>query len=236
MNEVTVAPRLGFFGKLPARGDFVCRRLQRDFTDPWDGWLQDAVAMSAQQLGDGWLDTYLTAPIWRFLLSPGICGELPMLGVVMPSVDRVGRYFPLTMAVAIGESAMPARTMLTAAPWFAEVEKLALSALEDDADLDRLDQEAETIAPPAGEEASGAAYHTERAVSVTLGSNRGVDASAAEVMDGLLALLAGRYTLWWTSGSEQFVPSLVVAEGLPPVERFAALLDGRWEQWGWKTR
>jgi len=236
MNEVTVAPRLGFFGKLPARGDFVCRRLQRDSTDPWDGWLQDAVAMSAQQLGDGWLDTYLTAPIWRFLLSPGICGELPMLGVMMPSVDRVGRYFPLTMAVTIGESAMPARTMLTAAPWFAEVEKLALSALEDDADLDRLDQKAETIAPPAGEEASGAAYHAERAVSVTLGSNRGVDASAAEVMDGLLALLAGRYTLWWTSGSEQFVPSLVVAEGLPPVERFAALLDGRWEQWGWKTR
>jgi type VI secretion system protein ImpM len=236
MNEVTVAPRLGFFGKLPARGDFVSRRLQRDFTDPWDGWLQDAVAMSAQQLGRDWLDTYLTAPIWRFLLASGVCGEAPMLGVMMPSVDRVGRYFPLTLAVALGDSAAPARTMLGAGAWFEEVEKLALSALEDDADLDRLDQEAEAIAPPSGGESTGAAYRTERAVSVTLGGNRGVDASAAEVMDGLLGLLAPRYTLWWTSGSEQFAPSLVVAEGLPPVERFAALLDGRWEQWGWKTR
>jgi type VI secretion system protein ImpM len=236
MNDVTVAPRLGFFGKLPARGDFVTRRLQRDFTDPWDAWLQDAVAMSSQQLGPDWLDTYLTAPIWRFLLSAGVCGEPAMLGVIMPSVDRVGRYFPLTMAVAIGRSAAPARTMLAAGSWFEEVEKLALSALEDDADLDRLDQAAESIAPPSGDETAGAAYHTDRAVSVALGGNRGADVTAAEVMDGLLQLLAARYTLWWTSGSEQFAPSLVVAEGLPPVERFAALLDGRWEQWGWKTR
>jgi type VI secretion system protein ImpM len=236
MNEVTVAPRLGFFGKLPARGDFVCRRLQRDFTDPWDGWLQDAVAMSSQQLGQDWLDTYLTAPIWRFLLSSGVCGELPMIGVMMSSVDRVGRYFPLTLAVALGESAAPARTMLSAGAWFEAVEELALSALEDDADLDQLDEEAEAIAPPSGEDSGGATYRTERAVSVMLGANGGADASAAEVMDGLLALLASRYTLWWTSGSEQFAPSLVVAEGLPPVERFAALLDGRWEQWGWKIR
>ncbi|HEX7968785.1 MAG TPA: type VI secretion system-associated protein TagF, partial [Stellaceae bacterium] len=98
-------PRLGFFGKVPARGDFVSRRLVRDFTEPWDGWLQDALAMSAQQLAEAWLSTYLTAPIWRFLLSSGVCGEMPMLGVVMPSVDRVGRYFPLTLAVAVPDSA-----------------------------------------------------------------------------------------------------------------------------------
>ena len=151
MSEVALAPRLGFFGKLPARGDFVTRRLTRDFTDPWDGWLQDAIAMSAQQLGADWLDTYLTAPIWRFLLSAGVCGRLPMLGVMMPSVDRVGRYFPLTLAVTIADSAMPARAMLTAASWFDEVEQLALSALEDDADLDRIDREAEAIAPPTSE-------------------------------------------------------------------------------------
>jgi type VI secretion system protein ImpM len=236
MNGVAVGQRLGFFGKLPARGDFVCRRLLRDFTDPWDGWLQDAIAMSSQQLGEDWLDTYLTAPIWRFLLSPGVCSDLPMLGVVMPSVDRVGRYFPLTLAIAVTESAAPARTMLTAGTWFEEVEKLALSALEDDADLDRLDQDAEAIGPPAEQQVGAASYRTERAVSVVLGGERGSEASAADVVDGLLALLAARYTLWWTSGSEQFKPSLVAAEGLPPVERFAALLDGRWEQWGWKTR
>jgi type VI secretion system protein ImpM len=234
MNEVALAPRLGFFGKLPARGDFVTRRLTRDFTDPWDGWLQDAIAMSAQQLGADWLDTYLTAPIWRFLLSPGICGQGPMLGVMMPSVDRVGRYFPLTLAVTVADCATPAKAMLTAGAWFDEVEQLALSALEDDADLDRIDQQAEAIAPPSVEQPGAASYRTDRAVSIELGEN-GADAAAGAI-DSVLGLLASRYTLWWTSGSDRCKPSLVFAESLPSVERFAALLDGKWERWGWKTR
>ncbi len=233
MNEPAAGPRLGFFGKLPARGDFVSRRLVRDFTEPWDGWLQDALAMSSRQLAEDWLDIYLTAPIWRFLLSSGVCGGMPMLGVVMPSVDRVGRYFPLTLAVAAADSAAPARTMLGAGAWFGEVERLALSALEDNADLEQLDRDAEAIGPPGDGEPPGARYRTERAVSVEL---EGEGATAAAAMDGVLALLAERYSLWWTSGSEQVKPALVVAEGLPPVERFAALLDGRWERWGWKTR
>lgn len=234
MNEVAFAPRLGFYGKLPARGDFVTRRLTRDFTDPWDGWLQDAIAMSAQQLGEEWLDTYLTAPIWRFLMSPGICGQLPMLGVMMPSVDRVGRYFPLTLAVTVADCAAPARAMFSAAAWFDAVEQLALSALEDDADLDRIDQQAEAIAPPSPGAADSACYGTDRAVAVELGES-GADAAAGAI-DAMLDLLASRYTLWWTSGSDRFKPSLVFAQGLPSVERFAALLDGKWEQWGWKTR
>ncbi len=233
MNEAGLGPRLGFFGKVPARGDFVSRRLVRDFTEPWDGWLQDAIATSARQLGENWLSTYLTAPIWRFLLSTGTCGTLPMLGVVMPSVDRVGRYFPLTLAVAVSDSDAPARTMLGAGAWFEDVEKLALAALDEGTDLDRLDQDAETIGPPAGEGPGAARYRSERAVSVELD---GDDTPVAAAMDGVLALLVPRYSLWWTSGSEQVKPALVVVEGLPPVERFVALLDGRWEQWGWKTR
>src|SRR5260221_5477127 len=235
MNEVALAPRLGFFGKLPARGDFVTRRLTRDFTDPWDGWLQDAIATSAQQLGEEWLDSYLTAPIWRFLLSSGVCGQMPMLGVMMPSVDRVGRYFPLTLAVTVVDSPAPAQTMLTAASSVDDGEQLGLSPLQEGADLDRIDQEAEAIAPPSPEHPDGASYRTDRAVSVELGDGSGADAAAGAI-DGVLGLLASRYTLWWTSGSDRFKPSLVFAEGLPSVERFAALLDGRWEQWGWKTR
>src|SRR5258708_26503333 len=148
MNEGALAPRLGCFGKLPARGDFVTRRLTRDFTDPWDGWLQDAIAMSAEQLGEDWLDSYLTAPIWRFLLSSGVCGQMPMLGVMMPSVDRVGRYFPLTLAVTVADTAAPAKTMLTAASWFDGVEQLALSPLAEDAALDPIDHTPAPIPPP----------------------------------------------------------------------------------------
>ena len=51
----------------------------------------------------------------------------------------------------------------------------------------------------------------------------------------LHSLVAGRfgaYTLWWTEGSEDIMPSLLVCSGLPPAEGFAALLDGRWQEAG----
>src|SRR5690606_25700162 len=82
----------------PSRGDFVGRRLPADFVGPWDAWLQSAMATSRNALGSEWLDVYLTSPLWRFALSPGACGAAGHVGVVMPSVDNVGRYFPLTAA------------------------------------------------------------------------------------------------------------------------------------------
>ncbi len=86
---------VGFYGKLPVVGDFVSRRLPNEFIKPWDGWLQSAIAASREELGDEWLNSYLTSPIWRFLLSPGVCGNKAVAGIMMPSVDRVGRYYPL---------------------------------------------------------------------------------------------------------------------------------------------
>ncbi len=39
----------------------------------------------------------MEAPIWRFLLPAGACGAQAALGVWLPSVDRVGRQFPLAL-------------------------------------------------------------------------------------------------------------------------------------------
>ena len=88
----------GFYGKLPARGDFVRAGLPRDFTDPWDDWLQSVIAGSRSLMGEAWLPAFLEAPVWRFTLPPGMCGAQAALGLMLPSVDRAGRYFPLTFA------------------------------------------------------------------------------------------------------------------------------------------
>jgi len=111
----------GFFGKVPSHGDFVARRLPAAFTEPWDAWLQAGMADSRAQLGDAWLPTYLNSPIWRFALGAGVCGPQAWSGVMMPSVDRVGRYFPFTIAAGCD---------LPPAAWYATLEDLALSALD----------------------------------------------------------------------------------------------------------
>ena len=122
----------GWFGKLPSLGDFASRRLPDTFISRWDTWLQLGMAESRTMLGERWMDVYLTSPIWRFALMPGVLDEGAWAGVMMPSVDKVGRHFPLTIAVEVtshaGDDA--AWRMVGALDWFAAIEHVALSALD----------------------------------------------------------------------------------------------------------
>ena len=71
-------PGGGFYGKLPSEGDFVTRRLPWEFTSVWDDWLQQGMHASRVALGAGWLDLYLSAPIWR-------------LAICRPPASTIGR-------------------------------------------------------------------------------------------------------------------------------------------------
>ncbi len=96
----------GFAGKVPARGDFVHAGLPRDFADPWHDWQSSVIAGSRAIMGETWLEAFLEAPVWRFVLPAGLCGKRAAIGLIMPSVDKVGRYFPLTFA-ALPNAGMP---------------------------------------------------------------------------------------------------------------------------------
>jgi type VI secretion system protein ImpM len=125
---------IGFYGKLPARGDFVRAGLPREFTDLWDAWLQSVIAGSQSLMGEPWLSAYLEAPIWRFTLPPGMCGSLAALGLMLPSVDKAGRYFPLTFA-ALRTGGFAASS---GEAWLAQCEVAGLSALEKDTPPDEI--------------------------------------------------------------------------------------------------
>ena len=129
---------VGFYGKLPARGDFVRAGLPRDFTDRWDDWLQSVIAGSRALMGEAWLPAFLEAPVWRFALPPGMCGERAALGLMLPSVDKAGRYFPLTFAaLPASGAALPALGIAGAASgaaraWLDRCEAAGRTALERD--------------------------------------------------------------------------------------------------------
>ena len=131
----TVLP--GWYGKLPSLGDFASRRLPPLFVEPWDRWLAAGLA-SWRQRDEAWLEVFLAAPTLRFALGAGLpFGKSPgYAGVLMPSVDRVGRYFPLTIVRprAAGEAQVPVA-------WLETLERLAVAALEGDWSAERLDAE-----------------------------------------------------------------------------------------------
>jgi type VI secretion system protein ImpM len=124
----------GFYGKLPARGDFVRAALPRDFTDRWDAWLNPAIAGSRERMGEDWLAAFLEAPVWRFVLSAGLCSDRAVLGLMLPSVDRAGRYFPLTFAALYDAGNAPADDPV----WLESCEAAGRAALEQDAGPEQL--------------------------------------------------------------------------------------------------
>jgi type VI secretion system protein ImpM len=150
----------GFYGKLPSEGDFLSRRLPWEFTSAWDDWLQQGLQASRASLGPRWLALYLSAPVWRFQLAAGICGPQAWRGLFFSSVDRVGRYFPLTLAVADAPGGAPAVATLTGAAesWLA-CEDRALAALDPKLALDEFDRDVQslTLPPAAAGEASAPA-------------------------------------------------------------------------------
>ncbi|HEX5419136.1 MAG TPA: type VI secretion system-associated protein TagF [Gammaproteobacteria bacterium] len=235
----------GFYGKMPARGDFVSRRVASDFVACWDAWLQEGLTASRGALGDEWLEVYLTSPIWRFALAPGCCGEQGQAGVVMPSVDKVGRYFPLVAAVPLGAHAVSLACAVELDDWYSEVEELLLTTLaETPLELEELDERLAALLPrwPAALPPCGA----DRTGSAELGHDRPPPRHLA-VPDGatLRAVLAplggealerqGWRSFWWTQGSERVRPCLLMSPSLPPGEPFAAMLDGDFERHGWTS-
>ncbi len=131
------AVSVGFFGKLPARGDFVGAGLPRGFVDPWDAWWRQGIARTRAAAAD-WVAAWLEAPVWRFRLPPGCCGVDPVVGLWMPSVDRVGRYFPLTIA-AVGAAVDAAGVDAGVDAGFLDAAEAAgLAALADDMAPDAL--------------------------------------------------------------------------------------------------
>jgi type VI secretion system protein ImpM len=119
---------VGFYGKLPARGDFVRAGLPRDFTDRWDAWMQSVLAGSRALMGEAWLPAFLEAPVWRFALPPRMCGDRAVLGLMLPSVDRAGRYFPLTFAALHDAAGATAEGNA----WLDRCEAVGRDALEQD--------------------------------------------------------------------------------------------------------
>jgi type VI secretion system protein ImpM len=148
-NSIFVLPSniepMGWYGKLPGTGDFAQRRLPSRFVSVWDRWLQNGFEYLKFAKSD-WAQSYLEGHIWFFTLGPSIIGPKPWLGVLVPSVDSVGRYFPLTIAIELFESdntspplSIEQSSQQVVASLLDTCARVALKALEQDNDAQSFD-------------------------------------------------------------------------------------------------
>jgi type VI secretion system protein ImpM len=239
---------VGLYGKLPSHGDFLRRRVSDGFVSVWDEWLQQCIAASRSALGQNWLDVYLTSPVWRFACDTGVCGQRAYAGMMAPSVDRVGRYFPLTLVWEVPQGVNPLAVTQRADRWFDQVEQLLLDAMaEEHVDLERFDQrfialgreldQVQWVSPVELDalDAVGPTSGARAQWQLSLGSPPAFDAVLEQLLFARLRETNGPLTVMWTEGSSRVEPSSLILRGLPAPSTYAALLSGQWREAGWRV-
>lgn len=199
----------GAFGKMPSVGDFFRINMPNGFVSGWDQWIQSAMLRAQSALGSAFDAHYMSAPIWRFSLTAGLAGSQKMIGVLMPSVDRVGRRFPLTLARAIDTPGCAALDHFNDTGLFEQLEDVALDALEDSMTREVLETRLRDVVVPAPRNAPPI-----RMVGKTITLT---DGTSGDILPGLASgLLAGKYvapSVW--SAVVNSVPRLMICDGLP---------------------
>lgn len=204
-----MAEGFGAFGKMPSVGDFFRLNPPAGFVSVWDEWIQRAMLLAQSALGPDWDAHYMSAPIWRFSLSAGLAGPHKVMGVAMPSVDRVGRRFPLTLMAVVPAPGPAPLDHFCQEPLFERLEDLALDALEDGMTRDLLAQRLSEI--PLPQSRPGARVRQSGAHSLTLRDAAG--SVLPDLAAGLLAERCRRPSLW--SAVIDQSQRLLVCDGLP---------------------
>ena len=241
----------GWYGKLPTLGDFASRRLDGDFIEPWDLWLGEGLAAQREMLGEAWLEAYLRSPVWRFVLMPGALPGLQqdgaLAGVLMPSVDRVGRYFPLTLVTRLPSLPRSAAEIEALLGWLHRLEDVAVDALHDDWSIDDLEGVLGALPPAVAEadwpehlEAPRAALADALACDLSVVDVAGVR-SRAELATLFCSVLgataapqvADGMAFWLADNPSE--PRLLVSRGLPGRDDFVSMLGASGREPGAET-
>lgn len=220
--------RCGLFGKIGAKRDFIAIATPRSFLEAWEPWVQAALSASRHQLGSGWRQAFLTAPVWRFWLGATICGTT-VTGAIMPSLDGVGRYYPLTLHAVTGEgAALPPPNVDPQDEWFGQAEAFLLSTLDQAATFERISDALDRLEVPRLQETVAcnpsitslgtAAMATGAAVDAFAGTFAALCAAAPEVYAAA--------SFWWTAGGEGFPSMALSCRGLPDPFHYSTLLTG----------
>lgn len=204
--------------------------MPRALLAPFEGFLSDGMGQARLDLGEEFAGDYLVMPAWRFWIGPACFGHAA-LGALVPSVDWVGRHFPLAILAVAPEGRGFEHPMVDpAGPVLKAIEARLMAALG-----------AETGAPFDGAAITAgleppALLQTGNGAGELREAENGVPSDGAEAtaLDALLRgaclgdyrrLAAGR-SYFWTAGPGGVRPALFVRSGLPAPADFTAMVRG----------
>jgi len=152
----------------------------------------------------------------------------------MPSVDRVGRYYPLVITAPLASDRCLLALPTYNEAWFQQAERLALDALDrNELDLNEFSEHVVALEVPSPADFAMTSGIAGNAWYCPFPEPLNLLQASPMLASYLLEKGFPQSSLWWTEGSEHIARCLLICDGMPPVAGFAALLAGDWQQRGW---
>jgi type VI secretion system protein ImpM len=219
----------GWYGKLPVLGDFASRRLPQGLITAWDAWLQHGMSYSQEHLAAAWLDSYLSAPVWRFVLGERTLDTQLWAGIVLPSVDRVGRYFPLTLCAALPAFSFSAGALAALDEWMFALEEVARSGLDPQIAVEDFDARLAACPLPLIHSSPASVFGEALArgdifIPLAAPGAGGLPALLGDVAGTASRTLFAHNSLWWCANPDGATGGFA-CHGMPSAAVFASMLQ-----------
>jgi len=94
--------KISFFGKHPGAADFEQHHVSPEAVRLWHQWIRETLKALRNGNQSIWPSVYLQSPPWFFsVIEKKLGKDQRWLGVLMPSMDSVGRYFPMVLSFSV---------------------------------------------------------------------------------------------------------------------------------------
>ena len=228
--------KFGFYGKLPFYADFLHLSNNEKLVEEWEKWAQQTLHKSQQIHGkDYWLEQYVKSPVWQFMLTPGVINDSAYIGVMIPSVDSVGRYYPFMFYIKVVSNDLSSLLVADLSSWLAEIQDYILQILEldtysfeelkrgiidisnkyidnnDSSDVKQIQEDYSTIV------FSHSKYHHQQTLTQ---------------LQFITMLSCHNQSIWWCDETDTMKANSAVITGMPSARVYLAMLNGNWETYG----
>jgi type VI secretion system protein ImpM len=147
-----------------------------------------------------------------------VLGRLSWAGLLIPSSDRVGRRFPLTIAASLAPHSNSLAIALAAHPWFDAIDRVARHVLKERLSVDELESELAQVATQVPLITSADVAADRLAVALLR--------SYEEAPDAAGQIDPRPCSVWWCDDARE-ESQFLCADRLPPAAAFASLLAGQ---------
>ncbi|KFK97910.1 MULTISPECIES: type VI secretion system-associated protein TagF [unclassified Serratia (in: enterobacteria)] len=94
-RNLNLTMSIGWYGKIPAEGDFLQRRLPSVVINRWAHWFHNGLLNLQQEPSGSSKYPFSQAPVWNFVIPAPLGNQYVQMGCLLPARDRVGRYYPV---------------------------------------------------------------------------------------------------------------------------------------------